>query len=250
MDTMSALPVKGRAAKTGYTRAQFGAAWTDDVAVDGGHNGCDTRNNILRRDLTGLKIKPGSHGCSVLSGTLHDPYTGKLIAFVRGSSTRPSSTSTTWSRCRTHGRRARSNSAPPERQDFANDPLNLQTTDGPTNEQKGDGDAATWLPPNKSYRCAYVSRQVHVKAKYNLWMTQSEHDAITRILTGCGAKPLARADVRTSTPERSDHQHGVPADPHPDHDHDSAARAHDHDYDYDHSAARSHHRGTAAATGE
>lgn len=87
MDTMSALPVKGRAAKTGYTRAQFGAAWTDDVAVDGGHNGCDTRNNILRRDLTGLKIKPGSHGCSVLSGTLHDPYTGKLIAFVRGSST-------------------------------------------------------------------------------------------------------------------------------------------------------------------
>lgn len=77
--------------------------------------------------------------------------------------------------------------------------MNLQTTDGPTNEQKGDGDAATWLPPNKSYRCAYVSRQVHVKAKYNLWMTQSEHDAITRILTGCGAKPLARADVRTST---------------------------------------------------
>lgn len=87
VDTMSALPIKGRAAKTGYSREQFGAAWTDDVAVDGGHNGCDTRNDILRRDLTGPKIKPGSNGCSVLFGTLHDPYTGRSIAFVRGSST-------------------------------------------------------------------------------------------------------------------------------------------------------------------
>lgn len=78
--------------------------------------------------------------------------------------------------------------------------MNLQATDGPTNEQKGDGDTATWLPPNKSYRCTYVSRQVQVKAKYHLWLTQSEHDAITRILAGCGAKPIGRADVKkTST---------------------------------------------------
>ena len=68
---------------------------------------------------------------------------------------------------------------------FANDPLNLQSTDGPTNTQKGDGDAATWLPPNKGFRCEYVARQISVKATYSLWVTQAEHDAMARILADC-----------------------------------------------------------------
>src|SRR5947209_15877128 len=84
---LDALPVKGRAPKTGYTREQFGTAWTDDVDVAGGHNGCDTRNDIQRRDLTALVVKAGTHGCTILSGTLHDAYTGKTIAFTRGAGT-------------------------------------------------------------------------------------------------------------------------------------------------------------------
>lgn len=84
---LAALPVKGRAPKTGYTRAQFGEAWTDNNNASGGHNGCDTRNDILRRDLIDLVIKPGSNGCSVLSGTLHDPYTATSISFTRGVAT-------------------------------------------------------------------------------------------------------------------------------------------------------------------
>src|SRR5699024_917334 len=87
------------------------------------------------------------------------------------------------------------------RRNFANDPLNLQATDGPINEQKEDGDAATWLPPNKSYRCTYVSRIVDVKSVYGLWVTQAERDAIARILSsGCAgpaeppAEPVPLAD--------------------------------------------------------
>ena len=75
---------------------------------------------------------------------------------------------------------------PATRQNFANDPRNLQAVDGPANQQKGDGDAATWLPSNKSYRCTYVSRQVEVKAAYGLWVTPPEHDVIARVLGECG----------------------------------------------------------------
>jgi len=71
------------------------------------------------------------------------------------------------------------------RYNFYNDPLNLLAVDGPTNESKSDSDAASWLPPNKSFRCAYVSRQIAVKYKYHLWVTQAEHDAMARVLQGC-----------------------------------------------------------------
>ena len=82
---------------------------------------------------------------------------------------------------------------------FANDPLNLQATDGPINTQKGAGDAATWLPPNKGFRCEYVARQVSVKARFGLWVTQAEHDAIAGILAGCPGQP-APAAVDSAVP--------------------------------------------------
>lgn len=84
---LNTLAVKGRAPKTGYDRAMFGETWTDNVNVEGGRNGCDTRNDILRRDLVNIVVKPGSKGCAVESGTLNDPYTGKTIQFVRGQDT-------------------------------------------------------------------------------------------------------------------------------------------------------------------
>lgn len=78
-----------------------------------------------------------------------------------------------------------------QREAFANDPLNLLATDGPTNGAKGDYDAATRLPPNKGFRCEYVALQTAVKAKHNLWMTQAEHDAIMNILTSsCPDQPV------------------------------------------------------------
>ena len=182
---LATVAIKGRAAKTGYDRAQFGTAWTDNNDDPLGHNGCDTRNDILRRDLTSLTLKPDSNDCTVLTGVLHDPYTTTTIQFTRGMSTSNTvqidhvvSLSDAW-------QTGASRWTEQTRTDLANDPLNLLAVDGPTNEAKGDGDTATWLPPNKAYRCAYVARQVAVKARYQLWTTQAEHDAMNRVLAGC-----------------------------------------------------------------
>ena len=181
------LPIRGRAPKSGYDRGLFGTAWNDDVSVADGHNGCDTRNDILRRDLVDVTLKPGTHGCVVLTGTLHDPYTGSTIAFQRGRGTSRAvqidhvvALSDAWQKGAQQWDEFK-------RRNFANDPRNLQATGGPINEQKSDSDAASWLPPNKSYRCTYVSRIVEVKGAYGLWVTQAEHDAIARVLSNCGA---------------------------------------------------------------
>jgi hypothetical protein len=80
--------------------------------------------------------------------------------------------------------------SPAVRTDFANDPLNLLAVSGPSNDQKGDADAASWLPANKSFRCSYVTIQVAVKIRYHLWVTRAEHDAITRVLSRCPSQPL------------------------------------------------------------
>ncbi|WP_235671126.1 GmrSD restriction endonuclease domain-containing protein [Tomitella fengzijianii] len=183
---LAGLPVKGRAPKTGYSRDLFGQAWTDDVTVDGGHNGCDTRNDILRRDLASVTYRPGSHGCTVLTGVLDDAYTGKSIEFTRGRGTSRDvqidhvvALSDAW-------QKGAQQLSPERRRNLANDPLNLQAVDGPANQRKGAGDAATWLPPAKPYRCTYVSRQVRVKDRYDLWVTAAERDAISRVLDGCG----------------------------------------------------------------
>ncbi|WP_327144643.1 HNH endonuclease family protein [Nocardia sp. NBC_01327] len=178
---LAALPVKGRAAMTGYTRDQFGPAWTDNNNDPGGHNGCDTRDDILRRDLT--DVSPAS-GCTIQSGTLHDVYTGKTIAFQRG----PKSSVVQIDHMVPLGDAWQTGAqqlTAERRQDLANDPLNLQAVDGPTNEAKGDGDAATWLPPNNAYRCVYVERQIAVKTAYGLWITSGEHDAMDKLLAGC-----------------------------------------------------------------
>lgn len=179
------LDVKGRAPKTGYDREEFGPAWAD---VD--HNGCDTRNDILARDLTGETFKPGTHDCVVLTGTLADPYSGATIAFQRGQDTSSAvqidhvvALSDAWQKGAQQWDEA-------TRRSFANDPLNLLAADGPLNSQKGAGDTATWLPPNGGFRCAYVARQVAVKQVYDVWVTQAERDAMLTVLSTCPQEPL------------------------------------------------------------
>ncbi|GAA0994272.1 DUF1524 domain-containing protein [Subtercola frigoramans] len=182
IDVLAKLAVKGRAPKTGYDRVgDFGTAWLD---VD--RNGCDTGNDILARDLTAA-TKSGP--CKVMTGILADPYTATTISFVRGNSTSLAvqidhvvALSDAWQK----GAQQLSQA---QRISLANDPLNLIATDGPTNEQKSDGDAATWLPPNKPFRCEYAARQVSVKATYGLWVTQAEHDALATILSVCPSQP-------------------------------------------------------------
>lgn len=189
---VATLTVKGRAPMTGYTREQFGPAWAD---VD--HNGCDTRNDVLRRDLTDVVAKDGTHGCVVLSGTLADPYSGTTIAFVRGQDTSSAvqidhvvALADAWQKGAQQWDEAK-------RRTLANDPLNLLAVDGPLNNQKGAGDAATWLPPSNAFRCTYAARQVAVKSTYGLWVTAAEKDALTGILTGCPDEPLPTGSLLT-----------------------------------------------------
>ncbi len=182
---LSSLPVKGRAAKTGYSRSQFGQAWAD---VD--RNGCDTRNDMLKRDLTNIEFKVKTRDCVVLSGVLLDRYSGETINFVRGNVTSMEvqidhvvALSNAW-------QTGAFKLTLMQRTAFANDPMNLFAVKGRLNSQKGDGDAATWLPPLKSFRCTYVAQQIAVKAKYSLWVTAPEKEAMTRILAACPNQTL------------------------------------------------------------
>ncbi|MGW6420856.1 HNH endonuclease family protein [Streptomyces sp. NPDC055055] len=175
------LTVKGRAPKTGYEREKFGRAWVD---VDG--NGCGTRDDILKRDLTGVRFTDGH--CKVASGTLaKDPYTGASIAYARGRSKVDVDHVVALSDAWQKGAQKWDGET---RRRFANDPLNLLAVDASTNRRKSDGDAATWLPPNGAYRCTYVARQIAVKKKYGVWVTKGERDAMKRVLTACPQQKL------------------------------------------------------------
>ena len=173
---LNQLEVKGRAPKTGYSRAAF-THWSDL-----NRDGCDSRNEILKRDLTQIVFKAGTRDCKVISGKLLDPFSGKTLIFSSSKSTvdidHLVSLSNAWQTGAAYFDKK-------TRELLANDPLNLLAVDAKLNRQKGDGDAATWLPPLKSYRCEYVARQVAVKAKYSLWVTSAEKDAITRVLSSC-----------------------------------------------------------------
>ena len=182
LELLATIPVKGRAPKTGYDRTgMFGTAW-----LDTDRNGCDTRNDVLARDLSDI-VTAGS--CRVTSGTLVSPYTTETIAFVRGNDTSALvqidhlvALSNAW-------QTGAQQLSQEQRVSLANDPLNLLAVDGRSNAQKGDGDTATWLPANTGVRCAYVARQISVKAAYELWVTQAEADAMARVLETCPGEP-------------------------------------------------------------
>jgi hypothetical protein len=179
---LAKLPIKGRAPKTGYSREMFSDDWDY-------YNGCDVRNRILARDLVQYNYRSGSN-CIIETGVLQDPFTGQVIAFVRGVRTSLDvqidhvvSLSDAWQK----GAQQLSSY---QRFMIYNDPLNLLAVWGPANSQKSDSDAASWLPSNKSFRCSFVARQIAVKVKYQLWVTQAEHDAMTRVLASCPKKGL------------------------------------------------------------
>ena len=181
LTVLNSLEVKGRAAKTGYTRSQF-PHWSDPD-----RNGCDARNDTLKRDLTQIIFKTGTRDCKVLTGQLLDPFSGKVITF---SSTKSNididhvvALSNAWQTGAAYFDKTK-------RAAIANDPLNLIAVDAKLNRQKGDADAATWLPPLKSYRCDYVARQIAVKAKYGLWVTQPEKGAIIKLLEMCEGQKI------------------------------------------------------------
>lgn len=187
---LGTLTVKGRGPMTGYSRAAFGPAWSDTD-----RNGCDQRNDTLRRDLRAVTLKAGANGCAVMTGTLVDPYTGTTVAFARATSSESPvqidhvvALGDAWAM-------GAAGWSETKRTSFANDTLNLLAVSASVNASKGDGDAATWVPPAKVSRCPYVARQVAVKAKYQLAVTSAERAAMAGILTGCPDTPVPTASV-------------------------------------------------------
>ena len=177
-EILEKLEVKGRAPKTGYSREQFYDGWP---TVDG----CNLRQRVLKRELGDSAVLDG---CYVVSGEYAEPYTGEYRVLENKEDVAKIqidhvvALSDAWQK----GAQYKDYEV---RNQIATDPLNLLAVDGPANEQKSDGDAATWLPKNKKFRCQYVARQVSVKYKYGLWVTEAEKQAISKVLENCPNEP-------------------------------------------------------------
>ena len=183
VEILEKLEVKGRAPKTGYSREEFYPGWP---TVDG----CSLRQRILKRELGDSAVLDG---CTVVSGEFDEPYTGVHMIFTEKSQVSKIqidhvvALSDAWQK----GAQYKDYEI---RNKIATDPLNLLAVDGQANNQKSDGDAATWLPSNKKFRCQYVARQVSVKYKYGLWVTEAEKNAILRVLESCPSEPAIGAE--------------------------------------------------------
>lgn len=182
IEVLERLKVKGRAPKTNYSREQFYETWPN---IDG----CSLRQRIIKREFGDTATVSEKDNCSVVSGEYDEPYTGSHLVFYEKSEISSGiqidhvvALSDAW-------QKGAQNLSSSERYKLATDPLNLLAVNATANQNKSDGDAATWLPPNKPFRCTYVARQVSVKYKYNLWVTEAEKTAILNILKKCPNEP-------------------------------------------------------------
>ena len=174
------LEVKGRAPKTGYARTEFYNNWP---TVDG----CSLRQRIIKREFGDTAVLDG---CNVIAGEFEEPYTGEYKRFnskeeiaKRVQIDHVVALSDAWQKGAQYLEKE-------VRYQIATDPLNLLAVDGPANEQKSDGDAATWLPSNKKFRCQYVARQISVKYKYKMWVSDAEKEAMQNVLAKCPNEPV------------------------------------------------------------
>lgn len=190
-EVLEKLRVKGRAPKTGYSREQFYDTWPN---IDG----CSLRQHIIKREFGDTAEVSTKDNCSIVSGEYNEPYTGSHLVFYEKSEISSGiqidhvvALSDAW-------QKGAQNLSSEDRYNLATDPLNLLAVDAIANQNKSDGDAATWLPPNKSFRCAYVARQVSVKYKYNLWVTEAEKEAIQNILKKCPNEPAVGVSLENN----------------------------------------------------
>lgn len=184
INALSKLEVKPALSNTNYERKLFGSSWAD-------WRDCNVRQKILNRDISDVKVD--KNGCTVVSGILNDPYTGKEIKLNSKSAVSKKvqidhvvALSNAW-------QTGAKNWDSTKRKQLANDDLELIAVDSKANQEKSDSDASGWLPSNRSFRCQYVARQIAVKLKYQLWVTTKEHAAMSKVLSGCPNEPLPTA---------------------------------------------------------
>jgi hypothetical protein len=178
--------VPDRVKRKDYERTMFGTAWTDEVDAAGGRNGCDTRNDILDRDLTD-KTYVAVRTCprAVATGDLRSPYTGDFVSFRRGAQTGAQVQidhivplayawdmgAALWDRV--------------ERERFANDPANLLAVDGDSNQDKGDQEPGRWMPPRRGVACQYAVQFVVVVKTYGLYLDRPSVAVLDSALRRC-----------------------------------------------------------------
>ena len=184
-EVLELLEVKGRAPKTGYAREEFYSGWP---TVEG----CSLRQRILKREFGESAVLDG---CNVVAGEFDEPYTGEHMVFTAREEISNGvqidhvvALSDAWQKGAQYFEKS-------VRHEIATDPLNLLAVDASANMGKSDGDAATWLPPNKAFRRQYVARQVSVKYKYGLWVTEAEKEAISRVLTSCPGEKVIGINI-------------------------------------------------------
>lgn len=169
-----------------YRRAAYGDAWDDDNHAPLGHNGCDTRDDILNRDLvdkTYVAIKRCPN--AVATGTLHDPYTNATVAFQRGAKVGESvqidhlvPLAYAWDMGAYSWPFA-------ERKRFANDPANLLAVGGQANQDKSDAPPALWMPPNAAFACQYAMQFIAVLRGYGLAVEEGSAVALRKAADTC-----------------------------------------------------------------
>lgn len=182
------------ASQPGYDRScsprrscVFGPAWSDDVRVRWGRDGCDTRNQVLARDLTEVEIKPRTRGCVVLAGVLRDRYSAQVVRFSRSAASEVPidhvvALSAAWDR-------GAASWDAQLRRDFANDPDNLVATTRTVNAAKSDKTPASWSPPTAAGACWYVQTYLTVVRRYDLAVTTAEAFALASTLRDCPTTP-------------------------------------------------------------
>lgn len=186
LEAVSTLTVRQTDSVSGYDRDLF--QWNK---FDEDGDGCDTRNDILARDLDNISKQDK---CVVLSGILDDPYTGDRIDFQRGQSTSSKvqidhivALSDAWNSGASHWNESKLRA-------FGNDPYNLAAVDGTANTQKSNSSADEWLPANAAARCLYVATQVGVKEHYALTVTQTEAQKMREVLGSCPTQSIPQSN--------------------------------------------------------
>lgn len=177
-ELLRTVAVKGRAPKTGYSRDAFGDGWAS-------RDGCSVRELILARDLVDIEFATGSKQCQVLSGVLNDPYSGTKINFERGPQTSAAVHVDHRYPLILAWQQGAQQWTQQQREEFANDPGNLQAVACSVNQSKGGSGPGSWLPPNKAYRCTYLITFVQVTAKWKLSINKGDHSMILSQLRKC-----------------------------------------------------------------
>jgi len=159
--------------KTGYRRSLF-IHWSD---LDG--DGCDTREEVLKRDSTS-KPQVDPYRCYVVAGDWFSKYDGKTLSdrsdvdidHVVALKEAWDSGAWSWSES--------------QRKAYANDltdSRSLIAVSDRVNMSKGDKDPSNWIPPLKSYWCTYLGDWISIKARWDLSMDQSEFGRIKNLLS-------------------------------------------------------------------